>query len=240
MLDLKEETAILIRLNHPSVMRVFEFHEDGSQKYIDMEYVPGRSLAKVKLEAPGRRLSGENVVRYGVEICRILEYVHGRRFIHRDIKPHNIHLLPDGSVKVMDFGIAEVIRTSASRAGRSSSSGTELYMSPEQLRGRDVGPESDIYSLGATLYELLSGKPPFYKGNIPYQIETQPPVRIKGASDRLNDILMKCLRKDYHDRYRSAVELQTDLESCFSAEKSGVVPVAVGALGTWNLLNYRL
>ena len=124
-------------------------------------------------------------------------------------------------MKVMDFGIALTIRTSASRVGRSSSSGTELYMSPEQLRGRDVGPESDIYSLGATLYELLSGKPPFYKGNIPYQIETQPPVRIKGVSDRLNDIIMKCLEKDYLDRYRSAVALQTDLESWFSAEKSG-------------------
>jgi len=124
--DLKEETRTLIGLSHPSIVRVFDLHNDGQLKYIDMEYVPGKSLARMKLEAPGRRLPEEDVVRYSVEVCKALEYAHGRKLIHRDIKPHNIHVLPDGTVKLMDFGIAETIRSTASRVARTSSSGTDL------------------------------------------------------------------------------------------------------------------
>ncbi len=211
--DLRDECRTLILLNHPLIVRVFGFHDEGQLKYIDMEYVPGKSLAQLKFEAEGRKVPENDVIRYGSDVCRALRHAHSKRIIHRDIKPQNIILTPDGEVKVMDFGIAESIRTTASRVARSSSSGTELYMSPEQLRGQDVGTESDLYALAATMYELLSGKPPFYKGNISYQILNEEPDRIEGVSDWLNDVLLRSLEKDYHDRYRSAAELRSDLET---------------------------
>ncbi len=233
VLDLLDETRTLINLNHPAIVRVFDFRETGPLKYIDMEYVPGKSLAEKKLEAPGRKLSEDEAVRCAVEVCKALEYAHEQNVIHRDVKPHNIQLLPDGSVKLMDFGIAETIRTSASRAAHSSSSGTEVYMSPEQLRGQDVGRESDLYSLGATMYEVLSGRPPFYRGNIAHQIETKEPPTLQGVSEWLNDVLMKCLAKDYRDRYRHAVELRKDLEARVFTGVRGDGVVDGGIVESW-------
>jgi len=111
-----------------------------------------------------------------------------------------------GDVKIMDFGIAETVRTSMSRVQSTSTTGTLLYMSPEQVLGKGVGRETDIYSLGVVMYELLTGHPPFNKGDITYQILHKEPARIPGASGAINELVRKCLAKEAHERIGSAEE----------------------------------
>jgi serine/threonine protein kinase len=113
----------------------------------------------------------------------------------------------DNKVKIMDFGIAETVRTSMSRIQNSSSSGTLVYMSPEQIKGKGLGKESDIYSFGVLLYELLNGNPPFYKGALEYQILNEKPEQLSAVSAKMNDLIMKCLEKDYENRFNDFKEV---------------------------------
>jgi formylglycine-generating enzyme required for sulfatase activity len=131
-----------------------------------------------------------------------MSYAHQNGILHKDIKPQNMMVTKDNKVKIMDFGIAETVRTSMSRIQNSTSSGTLVYMSPEQINGKDVGKESDIYSFGVLLYELLNGNPPFYKGALEYQILNEKPEQLSAVSAKMNDLIMKCLEKDYKDRFK--------------------------------------
>ena len=166
MTDLQSEAKTMVSLNHPNIVRVYDLHLNGEIKYIDMEYIDGKTLTGLKLEYPDKRMPEEKVRELAVQISEGIAYAHDKGVIHKDIKPQNVMVDGDGEVKIMDFGIAETLRMSMSRIDNTTSSGTLIYMSPEQLRGKDVGKESDIYSFGAMLYELLSGHPPFYKGAI--------------------------------------------------------------------------
>ncbi len=202
MSDLHAEARTMVSLNHENVVRVYDVHDTGSIKYIDMEYVAGKPLNEVKLDYEGKKLPENTVKELAVKIAKGLGYAHRNKVIHKDIKPQNIMLTKDGNIKIMDFGLSETVRTSMSRVANSSSSGTLVYMSPEQVKGTDVGKESDIYSFGALLYELLSGHPPFYKGAIEYQIFNEKPGDLEGISDELNAVIQKCLEKEYQDRFR--------------------------------------
>lgn len=206
MLSLKKEASIMVKLNHPNIVRVYDFHYDSEIKYIDMEYVDGISLADLKLEKKDKKFPEEEVKKYALQIAEGLNYAHNQRVIHKDIKPQNVMLTKDGIIKLMDFGIAETVHSSMSRLKNTGSSGTLVYMSPEQLRGKDVGRESDIYSLGATLYELLTGNPPFYQGDITFQIINEDPKSITGVSQQMNEILIKCLRKEIGQRFKNCEE----------------------------------
>lgn len=168
-----------------------------------MEYVDGKTLTKIKLEHPKKQIPEDEVKVYAVKIAEGLAYAHNRNVIHKDIKPQNVMVTQQGEVKLMDFGIAETVRNSMSRVQNTYSSGTLVYMSPEQIKGKDIGKESDVYSFGAMLYELLSGHPPFYKGDINYQILNVEPEKLENVSDEMNGIIMKCLEKDYEDRFRN-------------------------------------
>ena len=203
MADLQAEARTMVSLNNENIVRVYDIHNSGSIKYLDMEYVEGKSLSELKIEHKGKRLPEEKVKELALKIAKGMGYAHDRNVIHKDIKPQNIMVKEDGQIKIMDFGIAESVRTSMSRIRNSSSSGTLVYMSPEQVRGEDVGKESDIYSFGAMLYELLSGHPPFYKGAIEYQIFNEPVKILEHVSEGMNLILQKCLAKDYRERYRN-------------------------------------
>jgi len=203
MVDLQNESRTMIALNHPNIVRVYDFHDEGRIKYIDMEYVEGKTLTKLKLEHPHKQIPEEEVKKYALKIAEGLAYAHSRNVIHKDIKPQNVMITKQGEVKLMDFGIAETVRTSMSRIQNTSSSGTLVYMSPEQLLGKDVGKESDIYSFGAMLYELLSGHPPFYKGDINYQILNKEPEKLDNVPEKMNELVLKCLEKEYKDRYSS-------------------------------------
>jgi len=208
MVLLRKEASIMAKLNHKNIVRVYDFHDNGDINYIDMEYVDGQSLADLLLKAPENKLPEEEVKKYAIQIAEGLAYAHNQRVIHKDIKPQNIMRTKDGAIKLMDFGIAETVHSSMSRLKNTGSSGTLVYMSPEQLRGKDVGKESDIYSLGATLYELLTGNPPFYQGDITYQIINETPKPIEGISQQMNDVVLKCLDKDLRKRFGTCEELK--------------------------------
>jgi len=208
MESLRREARTMIRLNHPHIVRVYDFHDSGAIKFIDMEYVSGESLSALKVKQPDKRFSEAQVKVYAIQIAEALAYAHGQGVIHRDIKPQNIMVTEAGEVKIMDFGIAETVRTSMSRIANVFSSETLLYMSPEQLRGKEIGKESDIYSFGVTLYELLCGHPPFYQGNITEKILHNSLEPIEGISEELKRILQKCMAKDPSERFESFEEIQ--------------------------------
>ncbi len=199
--DLRREGKIMMNLTHERIVRIFDVHTKGSIKYIDMEYVEGKSLADYKLACPDRKVPEEKVLELGRKIAEGLEYAHSKRVIHKDLKPHNILVTKDGEVKITDFGISDCIRSSMSRIANTTSSGTLAYMAPEQVKGEDVGVEVDIYGFGVLLYELLAGHPPFYQGDIHYQIFNEPAQRILDVSDAINGFISICLEKEYCNRY---------------------------------------
>jgi len=196
-------------LTHVNVVRVHNFEDAPTVKFLVMEYVEGESLAH--LLARRGRLSEEEARAIGVEICKGLEHAHQKKIIHRDLKPGNILLGTDGSIKIADFGIARLCRDSVSRLTSQQDSGTLLYMSPEQLDGDGREP-SDLYSLGVVLYEMLSGDPPFVTGEITAQIRHKAAHEIPGISAELNRIVLKCLEKKPENRFRSLQELCDELQ----------------------------
>jgi formylglycine-generating enzyme required for sulfatase activity len=172
-----------------------------------MEYVDGESLANLLLSRPGEKLGEKEALDVARKIARGLACAHSNDVIHRDIKPQNILVSKTAEVKILDFGISEIVHTTMSRVDDTAITGSRPYMSPEQIRGKGIGRESDIYSFGVTLYELLCGHPPFSSGDILYQVLNEKPDHISGISPTLNGFLQKCLAKDYEDRYRSFEEV---------------------------------
>ena len=170
--DLRRETARSHRLTHPNIIRLHDFHEqpDGIA-FISMEYVDGMTLSGWRLQQPQQVFGWEQLAPLVQQLCGALEYAHSEGVIHRDLKPANVMLDQKGRVKLADFGIAAVVSDSASRVSvRSRTGGTLPYMSPQQVAGEEPTAADDIYALGATLYELLSGRPPFYRGDITHQV----------------------------------------------------------------------
>ena len=215
----EREGRTAARLAHPNIVQVYDAGEaglDGKEtSYIVMEYVPGGDL-KGLIDERGK-LPGAELVRLGDEVCAGLAHAHERGVIHRDIKPHNILLDENGHAKVSDFGIARALdATQATRTG--AYLGTALYSSPEQLRGKKATPKSDIYSLGATLYQAAVGAPPF-TGSTPIEIASQHvsktpvPPRERGAdiSGNLEALILGCLAKNPDDR-PTAEEVRSRLE----------------------------
>ncbi len=230
MFDLQSEAKTMITLNHANIVRVYDFHKTGSIKFIDMEYVDGKTLTEIKLEHPNKQIPETKVKELALKIAEGMAYAHENNVLHKDIKPQNIKVTSKGDIKIMDFGIAETVRTSMSRIQNTSSSGTLVYMSPEQIKGKDVGKESDIYSFGAVLYELLSGHPPFYKGDINHQILNEKPELLDNISEKMNAFLMTCLQKEYRNRFKNFTlclqSLANELQQKFSGSKISDRPVA--------------
>jgi predicted Ser/Thr protein kinase len=155
----KRESAILKQLKHPNVVRLIAVGKYQGTPFYAMEYVEGESLAQVM--ARRGRITWEELIPLGQQLCAALQHVHERGIIHRDLKPSNVMVLPDGTVKLTDFGIAKDTDVTALTAANCTV-GTASYMSPEQCKGaRDLTPRSDLYSLGVLFYELLTGKKPF-------------------------------------------------------------------------------
>jgi len=228
MISLRKEASIMAKLNHTNIVHIYDFHYSGDIKYIDMEYVEGESLTDIKTAKPGKKFTEKEVKKYAIQILEGLNYAHKKNVIHKDIKPQNIMLDKSGKIRIMDFGIAESVQGSMSRLENTGSSGTLVYMSPEQIRGKDVGKEADIYSLGATLYELLSGNPPFHQGDITYQIINEKPEEIKGISEQMNIILQKCLKKEIKERYSDCEEFRKDLlNKGIAKENSKIKPKTI-------------
>jgi hypothetical protein len=204
---LRRETARSHKLSHPNIIRIHDLHEEsGGPAFISMEYVDGPTLSVLRLEQPARVLSWETLRPLVEQLCAALDYAHAERVIHRDLKPGNIILDCKGRLKLADFGIAAVVSDSMSRVTAPRTSGTLAYMSPQQLAGKRPTAADDLYALGATLYELLTSKPPFYTGDIAHQVLYELP---EAPDERLitlgieNPIppavaamIMACLAKD--------------------------------------------
>jgi serine/threonine protein kinase len=214
--DLRRETARSHRLSHPNIVRIHDLHEEpGGMAFIAMEYVDGSTLAGLRLQQPERVLSWEFLRPLVQQLCAALDYAHGEKVIHRDLKPANVMVDGKKRLKLADFGIAATVSDSVSRvSGRHATSGTLPYMSPQQLAGKRPSVADDIYALGATLYELLTSKPPFYTGDLTHQVLHEPPeplderlVRLELANPVPPDVaalIMACLAKDPAQRPQSA------------------------------------
>ncbi|MDR7523808.1 MAG: PASTA domain-containing protein, partial [Armatimonadota bacterium] len=202
-------------LQHPHIVRVHESGRDGDLYYIAMEYVEGVDL-KGHLRRVGR-LEAADAERIAHAACLALEYAHRQGIIHRDVKPQNILLARDGTVKVADFGIARAL-AAVTITQPGTVLGTVQYLSPEQARGAAVGRTSDLYALGVVLYEMLTGRLP-YEGDTPVAIALKhlhdPPPRARAVQPdvpvRLEGIILKAMCKRSQDRYASAAEMASDL-----------------------------
>jgi serine/threonine-protein kinase len=210
----RHEASAAANLSHPGIVNIYDYGVEDGTYYIVMELVRGTDLKTVvKQQGP---LDPLKVAEYGAQACAALSVAHGYGIIHRDIKPQNIVLTPDGAIKVMDFGIARAVDSDSTQTG--SVLGTAQYVSPEQAQGRKLGPESDLYSLGVVLYELATGRPPF-EGDTPVSValkhvndEAIPPRQLNpNVPPALEAVILKAMQKDPSQRYHSAEEMREDL-----------------------------
>jgi len=224
----RQEAQAAANLSHPNIVNIYDWGREGDTYYIVMEFVRGTDLKTLVTEHGP--LDPRKAAEYAAQVCAALSVAHGYDIIHRDIKPHNIVLTPDGIVKVMDFGIARAGNTTMTQTG--SVLGTAQYISPEQAQGRTLGPASDLYSLGVVLYELTTGVLPF-DGDTPVAValkqvneEPRPPRRRRESiPPDLEAVILRAMRKDPAERYTSAEEMRDDLRRVLAG-----APVATPAL----------
>jgi len=220
----RREARAVARLNHPHVVTVIDAGEDDGAPYIVFEYVAGETL-KDRIKRLGR-LPITDALAYAIEISRALEAAHAERLVHRDVKPQNVLLDNEGRAKVTDFGITRSLEGDGlTLAGRVL--GTTDYVSPEQALGQEVTQQSDIYSLGIVLYEMLTGDVP-YKADAPVAVamkhvrEPMPDVRRarREVSAVTASIIDRATAKETKNRYRTVAEMRTDLEQALAVEAS--------------------
>ena len=197
--DLKREVLLTRRLRHPHILAVYTFWETDAHRLITMEYIKGSNLSE-RLSAHGRPFDPAETLPWIRQIGEALDYAHGQGILHRDVKPANIMVEDNNRILLADFGIARTAREVQARLTGELTSGTLLYVSPEQLMGEALDARSDLYSLAATFYELLAGAPPFSSGSIVTQIQMKPAPPIVGLPDLVNQILLKGLAKDPNRR----------------------------------------
>ena len=198
-------------LNHPNICTIYSV-EDGEQPFIAMEFVEGKELRELIIR--NSRFSIDNCLTYATQIAQGLQAAHKKGIVHRDIKPANIMVTDDGLVKVMDFGLAKM-KGQPALTKTGSTLGTVAYMSPEQARNEEVDHRSDIFSFGAVLYELCSGRQPFagdYEAATLYSVVHEEPEALPdGVPAELQRIVFKCLEKEVNNRYQSSAELLREL-----------------------------
>jgi len=218
--DLKRETRHSLDLTHPHIVRIHDFVEDEEMAAIAMEYVDGPTLSQLRVEQSCRHFEPSHLGVWTSALCAALDYAHGAgRCVHRDLKPGNLMVSGRGVLKVADFGIACRLHNTAARVSAISSTGGTLgYMSPQQLRGELAAPSDDIYSVGATLYELLTGTLPFFGGDLALQIREIVPDAVSERRLKFGlpggplpkaweETIAACLAKQPRDRPSSAGEI---------------------------------
>ena len=206
-IELPAEPKLLKRLVHPALPRLFDILEQDGKLYMVSDYINGISLDK-KIEEEGK-IGEETVVNWAIQLCKALDYLHSQKpnsIIYRDMKPSNIILSADGTLKLVDFGIAREFKQQS--AGDTVYIGTRGYAAPEQYGTGQTSAASDIYSLGVTMHQLLTGKSPFEP---PFVLK---PVRYfdTSLSPGIEGIILKCTTQNINDRYKSASELLRALE----------------------------
>jgi serine/threonine protein kinase/cytochrome c-type biogenesis protein CcmH/NrfG len=223
--QLKRETKRCLELTHPHIVRIHDFVHDERSGCISMEYVDGETLSNLRAEKERHVFEPHEIAGWISELCDALDYAHNRaRVIHRDLKPSNLMVNQRGDLKITDFGIARSLGDPATRlTSEQGRCGTLVYMSPQQLNGERSTHFDDIYSLGATIYELLTSRPPFYSGNVDRQIceriapsmtERRKEFNIEPASvpEIWEKVVATCLAKDPPRRPQSAVDVAQRLQ----------------------------
>ena len=209
------EGEAVAMLGHPNIVSVYDVSNTGGADYIVMELIDGISL-KQYMEKKGV-LNWKETLHFAIQICKALEHAHSRGLVHRDIKPHNIMVLKNGSIKVTDFGIARVM--SKSNTLTKEALGSVHYISPEQAKGGRVDDRSDLYSLGTVMYEMITGRPP-YDGESPVAVAIQhinggarmPSTLNPNIPGGLEQIIMKAMAHEPADRYASATAMLYDMD----------------------------
>ncbi|PKO06275.1 MAG: hypothetical protein CVU41_07525 [Chloroflexi bacterium HGW-Chloroflexi-3] len=216
----EEEASVVASLRHPNIVQVYDFNTDQGINYMIMEFVPGETLQErlKRLNESNRRMSLEEALKITINICDALSYAHKRGMVHRDIKPANIMLDVNNQAILMDFGIVKILGGS-SHTVTGAVMGTARYMPPEVVRSEPADQRSDIYALGITLYEMLSGKPPFEANSVMTVMmmhlnDPVPDIRpLRTDLDpQLVPVLMKVLAKDRNQRYSSTDEFSAALK----------------------------
>jgi serine/threonine protein kinase len=209
------EARAVARFQHPNIVQIFEVGEAGGLPYFALEFVDGVTLAKRIARSPQDPAYAAAVA---AQLARAVGYAHSQGVVHRDLKPANVLLTADGTPKVTDFGLAKFDEDS-SQTQSGQVLGTPSYMAPEQAEGRaDVGPAADVWALGAILYDLLTGRPPFAGSSVVDTLgmvrtrEPVPPGQLARVPRDLETICLKCLQKDPARRYESAAALADDLD----------------------------
>jgi serine/threonine protein kinase/Tfp pilus assembly protein PilF len=233
--QLKRETKRCLELTHPHIVRIYDFIHDERSGCISMEYIDGETLSNLRAEKERRVFEPDEIAGWITQLCEALDYAHNQaKCIHRDLKPANLMVNQRGVLKIADFGIARTLGDSASRLTMEQGrSGTLVYMSPQQLNGERTTHFDDIYSLGATIYELLTSKPPFYSGNIDRQIcERVAPSMTERRKDFdieptlvpkvWEDAVAACLAKDPSRRPQSAAEVAQRLQLTSAKTRTSV------------------
>jgi len=228
----RKEALALAKLNHPNIATIFEFGSQNSTDYLVTEYISGQTLDE-KLAAGA--LSEKEVVGLGIQLAQGLSAAHEHGIVHRDLKPANLRLTSDGRLKILDFGLAQLM-PHASEIGMTATltqsqevTGTLPYMAPEQLRGQPAELRTDIWAVGAVLYEMATAHRPFEEkvptalaDNIIHKAPLSPRSLKSTVSPKLEAVILKCLEKEPVKRYSSARELQSDLERL----STGLTPLA--------------
>ena len=221
--DLRRETSRSRKLTHPNIIRIHDFYEASNQEaFISMEYVEGSNLATARVENERRVLTWNFLAPLVKQLCEGLEYAHSQQVVHRDLKPSNLMLDRKGRLKLADFGIARTLNDTMTRVSMNpGTSGTLLYMSPQQLEGKAPRLTDDIYALGATLYELLSSKPPFFSGDFLHQVRHIAPLPLRERLKELEianeipadveKVILACLAKEESARPQNAREAAAQL-----------------------------
>lgn len=230
----EEEAAGVAQLRHPGIIQVHDFNKDDELDlyYMVLEFVPGETIQDhlKRLNDSGRKLSPTKAMEYMAGACDAVDYAHQRGMIHRDIKPANLMLNTLGQVILMDFGIAKIVGSQRHTA-TGAVVGTAMYMSPEQIKGEQPDRRTDIYSLGVTLFEMVSGRPPFEADSamtlmmmhindpVPNPKKLNPDV-----PDSLVAIINKALAKDPADRYQTAAQMAAALRNALADRAGGPAP----------------
>jgi tetratricopeptide (TPR) repeat protein/TolB-like protein len=247
---LRSEALAVGRLNHPNIAMAFDFGTEAEVDYLVTEYVPGSTLQQ-KLKAG--RLPNKNAVELGIQLARGLEAAHREGVVHRDLKPANIRITPDGTLKILDFGIAGLMEAEAKLPQSVTVSQSELvsgtvpYMAPEQLRGELPDPRMDIWAAGAVLYEMLTGRAAFPEKQSARLLDSilhedpVPPSRLDPRiAPELQAVVLKALDKNPERRYQSANEMRVDLMRTLPAvpesTRVAALPPRRAGWGGWRAL----